>query len=98
MFPQVHLFTCDNSSILGRDQRVYLSACSEMDAATFNAHLEWSGAAPEEAPQPEDVEAPLEETVRAEREYLRRRLREELKREPTEEEVDEWLRRHTEGY
>lgn len=42
--------------------------------------------------------AGLDEAVRAEREYLHRRLREELQREPTEEEVDEWLREHTEGY
>jgi DNA-directed RNA polymerase specialized sigma subunit len=29
---------------------------------------------------------------------VRQRLREELQREPTDEEVDQWLRRHTEGY
>lgn len=33
-----------------------------------------------------------------EHEYLLKRLREELGREPTEEELDEWLRQHTEGY
>ena len=33
-----------------------------------------------------------------EHEYLHQRLREELGREPTEEELDEWLRQHTEGY
>ncbi|MBV9209924.1 MAG: hypothetical protein JOZ52_04815 [Acidobacteria bacterium] len=43
-------------------------------------------------------DAPLEEAVREEREYVRLRLREELGREPTDEEVDEWLRQHTEGY
>lgn len=40
----------------------------------------------------------LEDAVRGERDYLRERLRGELKREPTEEELDEYLRRHTEGY
>ena len=40
----------------------------------------------------------LEETAEREREYLRGRLREELQREPTEEELNEWLREHTEGY
>ena len=40
----------------------------------------------------------LEDVARREREYLRGRLREELGREPSGEEVDEWLREHTEGY
>ena len=40
----------------------------------------------------------LEDAARDEREYLRGRLRDELKREPSEEELNEWLRRHTEGY
>ena len=44
-------------------------------------------------PEPE-----LEDVARQEREYVRGQLRESLKREPTEEELDEWLRRHTEGY
>lgn len=53
----------------------------------------------EETPEPEDTtDAPLEDAARSEREYVRERLREELQREPTEEEVDQWLRRHTEGY
>jgi hypothetical protein len=51
-----------------------------------------------ETPAPGPIDSPLEETVREEREYVRRRLREELQREPTEDEVDDWLRRHTEGY
>ena len=40
----------------------------------------------------------LEDAGRDERDYVRGRLREELGREPTEEEIDEWLREHTEGY
>jgi hypothetical protein len=40
----------------------------------------------------------LEEVFKAEHQYLHQRLREELCREPTEEELDEWLREHTEGY
>lgn len=50
------------------------------------------------AAEPEDTGAPLDEAGRAEREYVRGRLRAELRREPTEQEVDEWLREHTEGY
>jgi sulfite reductase alpha subunit-like flavoprotein len=49
-------------------------------------------------PEPEDADAELEDAARSERSYVRERLREELKREPTEQEVDEWLRQHTEGY
>ncbi|MDT5121402.1 MAG: hypothetical protein QOC96_884 [Acidobacteriota bacterium] len=52
----------------------------------------------EGATEPEDVNAPLDDAARTERDYVRQRLREELQREPTEQEVDEWLRQHTEGY
>lgn len=45
-----------------------------------------------------DGDASLEEAAEREREYLRGRLRDELRREPTGEELDEWLREHTEGY
>ena len=51
-----------------------------------------------EAAEPEDVGPGLEEAARGEREYVRERLREELGREPTQQELDEWLRQHTEGY
>lgn len=40
----------------------------------------------------------LSEAARAEHEFLHERLRQYLGREPTEEELDEWLRQHTEGY
>jgi hypothetical protein len=42
--------------------------------------------------------AKLEDVAEREHEYLHRRVREDLGREPTEEELDEWLRQHTEGY
>lgn len=51
--------------------------------------------ADEKEPEGDDA---LGEAGRDEREYVRRRLRDELGREPSEEEVNEWLRRHTEGY
>lgn len=47
---------------------------------------------------PDEDESSLEEAGRDEREYVRGRLLDELGREPTEEEVNEWLRHHTEGY
>ena len=40
----------------------------------------------------------LKDVAETEHEYLQERLREELAREPTEEELNEWLRQHTEGY
>lgn len=46
----------------------------------------------------DDNETELSEVAEREREYLHERLRQELGREPTEEELDEWLRQHTEGY
>ena len=64
----------------------------------FCAPLVGASASSEEAPEAEDPNASLEDAARGEQEYLRRRLREELKREPTEEEMNEWLRQHTEGY
>jgi hypothetical protein len=48
--------------------------------------------------EPKTDDAELEDAARSERNYVRERLRGELKREPTEQEVDEWLRQHTEGY
>jgi hypothetical protein len=40
----------------------------------------------------------LEDAARDEREVAAARLGEELGRDPSDEEIDEWLRRHTEGY
>ena len=40
----------------------------------------------------------LAETARKEHDYLRERLRTDLGREPTDEELNDWLRQHTEGY
>lgn len=40
----------------------------------------------------------LADVAESEHEYLHQRLRDDLGREPTEAELDEWLRQHTEGY
>ena len=49
--------------------------------------------------EPTDKESNgLSDAARAEHEFLHERLRQDLGREPTEEELDEWLRQHTEGY
>jgi hypothetical protein len=58
------------------------------------AHLSADGG----TPQAEDADGSLEETGRREEDYVRERLRADLGREPSEEELDEWLREHTEGY
>jgi hypothetical protein len=43
-------------------------------------------------------ESGLDDAAKADQEVVRERLREDLKREPSQEEIDEWLRRHTESY
>ena len=40
----------------------------------------------------------LADAARDEREVARDHLREELNLDPTDAEIDEWLRQHTEGY
>lgn len=47
---------------------------------------------------PEGADDSLADAAEHELEDMRARLREELGREPSEEELSEWLRRHTEGY
>lgn len=49
-------------------------------------------------PDGEGADASLEDVARGEQEYVRERLRAELGREPTDEELNEWLREHTEGH
>lgn len=63
-----------------------------------NTVTKLSIASSDEATEPDDLDTPLDDAAQSEREYVRQRLREELKREPTESELDEWLRQHTEGY
>jgi len=57
-------------------------------------------ASPDEAPGTDGggADDSLEDGALKEREFMRERLRAELKRDPTEEELNDWLRRHTEGY
>jgi hypothetical protein len=45
-----------------------------------------------------ESEGKLEDVAQTEHDYLHQRLRADLGREPTEAELDEWLRQHTEGY
>ena len=50
-----------------------------------------------------DTESPvggdtLADAARDGREVAASRLRDELNRDPTDDEIDQWLQRHTEGY
>lgn len=47
---------------------------------------------------PEGADDSLEDAAEHELNDLRERLRDELGREPSEDELSDWLRRHTEGY
>ncbi len=52
-----------------------------------------------DSPEPDGgADDSLEDAARKERDYMRERLRAELNREPTDEELNDWLRQHTEGY
>jgi hypothetical protein len=53
---------------------------------------------PHEETEEHDSGDTLEDAARDEREYVRERLRQELERDPTEDEINDWLRKHTEGY
>ena len=48
--------------------------------------------------KPEDEDSELTEVAKEEEEFVRERLTAELGRKPTREELDEWLREHTESY
>ena len=52
----------------------------------------------EKDPNPAERGEKLEDVAQSEHNYLHQRLREDLGREPSEEELDDWLRQHTEGY
>jgi hypothetical protein len=67
-------------------------------AVVGGAAMAESASPGEDDSEPTGADAGLEDAARAEHDYLHQRLREELQREPTEQELDEWLRRHTEGY
>lgn len=69
----------------------------EMSLATAEVHVMTLN--DEENKDAEDETATkLQDVAKDERQYLQQRLQAELGREPTETELDEWLRQHTEGY
>jgi hypothetical protein len=69
----------------------------EMSLATAEVHVMTLN--DEENKDAEDeTAAKLQDVAEDEHQYLQQRLQAELGREPTETELDEWLRQHTEGY
>ena len=78
------MFSTQTGNIGVESQRLSFAAASEADS--------------EPTDDGSRGDATLEETAERERDYLRRRLRDELQREPSEDELNEWLREHTEGY
>ena len=70
----------------------------EMSLATAEVQVMTLGDEKSDSADVIESDGKLEDVAQTEHEYLHQRLREELGREPTEEELDEWLRQHTEGY
>jgi hypothetical protein len=70
----------------------------ETSLATAEVHVMTFEDEENKHPDGTESNAKLEEVAKTEHEYLHQRLRDDLGREPTEEELDEWLRQHTEGY
>jgi hypothetical protein len=46
----------------------------------------------------DEIKSDLSSVASEEQNFVRERLSSELGRQPTQEEVDEWLREHTESY
>ncbi len=78
--------------------RSFVASSAKHEARRRYLHAWFSAPASDDSPESVDGATSLEDVARGEQEFLRQRLREELKREPTEEELSEWLREHTEGY
>ena len=77
---------------------INLNGAEEQDWGAARVCVRMTDSESEGAPPPEGTDHELEDAARDERDYLRQRLLEELGREPTQEELDDWLRQHTEGY
>ncbi len=74
------------------------SLAIEMSLQTAEVHLMSVEDKEHQDNESASEETKLEDVARTEHDYLHQRLRDDLGREPTEAELDEWLRQHTEGY
>lgn len=77
---------------------ININGAEEQDCGAARVVVRMTASESDGAPPPEGVDHELEDAARDERDYVRQRLLEELGRDPTQEELDEWLRQHTEGY
>ncbi|HLO01130.1 MAG TPA: hypothetical protein VK208_21920 [Pyrinomonadaceae bacterium] len=88
----------------GGEERRFVITCEEdslvIKTSLATAKIQVMTLEDEQTQRPAETESEdkLETVAQTEHAYLHQRLREDLGREPTEEELDEWLRQHTEGY
>ena len=86
----------------GADQRLILNGTDHQELAVTvsidNREFEVMSREDKEDSATAAADDALDKVADSEHEYLHERMRAELGREPTEAELDEWLRRHTEGY
>ena len=101
---QYHCRIKDVSLLEAGDRRRFILTCEDgalaIETSLANREIQVM-TLDDEQKQDDDnslTEGKLEEVAEREHEYLHQRLREDLGREPTEAELDEWLRQHTEGY
>lgn len=86
------------------EERRFVITCEEdslvIKTSLATAKIQVMTLEDEQTQRPAETESEdkLETVAQTEHAYLHQRLREDLGREPTEEELDEWLRQHTEGY
>lgn len=95
---QPHVSHNSGGFVVVRGVRSFVASSAEHEPRRRFPSAWFSAPASDDSPEPADGATSLEDVARGEQEFLRQRLREELKREPTEEELSEWLREHTEGY
>jgi hypothetical protein len=101
---QPHCQIQDVSFLTTGDRRRFIITCEAgalaVETSLTNREIQVMTLEDEQNQETHDPqhEGKLEEVAASEHEYLLQRLREDLGREPTEAELDEWLRQHTEGY
>jgi hypothetical protein len=101
---QRHCQIQDVSFLTAGDRRRFIITCEAgalaIETSLANREIQVMTLEDEQNQETVDpqVEGKLEDVAESEHDYLHQRLREDLGREPTEAELDEWLRQHTEGY
>src|SRR6185295_7353592 len=100
--PPNHCQIKDVSFLASGDRRRFIITGEEaslaIETSLATAEIKVMTLNDEENQEGKTEENGLGDVAQNEHEYLHQRLREDLGREPTEAELDEWLRQHTEGY